>query len=112
MQNSQKKETIEEEFEIGKDIDIHIKYETLDNGSIKMLAEIDAKTEEAEKFLKNNPNFIKKTLLKSMPLLMRFRFKLRFLFQKDIDFSETHNEKKEAINWANMMKKFAKTANI
>ena len=90
LQNSQKKGIIEEELEIGEDIDVYVKYETLDDGSIKMLVKIDAKTEDAEEFLKNNPYCIKKTLLKSMPPLMRLRFKLRLLFQKDIDLFEIH----------------------
>ena len=89
--NKQKKDKIfEEEFEIGKDIDISVKWKLLDKGRIEMDVEIDAKTEEAEKVFKNNPHLIKKTLLKSMPPLMRLRFKLRLLFQKDIDLFKIH----------------------
>ena len=69
-------EVIEEDFDLCEDFDYYTKTVKRKDGKIEVIFEIDAKTEKGRKILKKNPKFIKESILKTMPLSMRLKFKL------------------------------------
>jgi len=61
------KEMMEEELDIWHDIDIYIKTTDLKDGEVRLDIEIDPKTDEAKKILKEKRDFIVSELAKGLP---------------------------------------------